>query len=267
VSRLAVPPTLSIRTSFARLLRESRHRLGMSQETLSRLADVSRGQIAKIELGQADPSLDTAERLAIALGLEVNLVARPPLLLEPRQRDSVHAACSGYADRRLRADNWETAREVEIIQGRSRGWIDLLAFNPHTGLLLVVEIKTRLDDIGLVERQVSWYERSAFDVGRRLGWPARRAAVWLLALASAEVEATISMNRQMLSLAFPGRAAEMATIAAGGVLPAGQGRGLALIDPASRRREWLIRTRADGRRLVAPYVDYADAARRLAPGP
>jgi hypothetical protein len=41
------------------------------------------------------------------------------------------------------------------------------------------------------------------------------------------------------------------------------GRGLALCDPASRRREWLIRTRLDGRRSELPYRDYADAARRL----
>jgi hypothetical protein len=41
------------------------------------------------------------------------------------------------------------------------------------------------------------------------------------------------------------------------------GRGLALIDPSSRRRAWLIRTRLDGRRSPAPFADYADAARRL----
>jgi hypothetical protein len=42
------------------------------------------------------------------------------------------------------------------------------------------------------------------------------------------------------------------------------GRGLALIDPTSRRRDWLLPSRSDGRRTRAPYMDYADAARRLA---
>ena len=87
------------------------------------------------------------------------------MLLEPRQRDAVHAPCSGYANRRFRAGGWETGREVEIVHGRSHGWIDLLAFDPRTGLLLIVEIKTRLDDLGLVERQLAWYERSAFERG------------------------------------------------------------------------------------------------------
>ena len=39
-------------------------------------------------------------------------------------------------------------------------------------------------------------------------------------------------------------------------------QGLAMIDPSSRRREWLIRTTVDGRRSAAPYVDYADFMRR-----
>jgi hypothetical protein len=37
-----------------------------------------------------------------------------------------------------------------------------------------------------------------------------------------------------------------------------QGQSLAMIDPSSRRREWLIRTAVDGRRSAAPYADYAD---------
>jgi transcriptional regulator with XRE-family HTH domain len=257
-------PRPSIRTTFAHLCRDTRLRLGISQETLSGMAGVSRGQIAKIELGHADPSLEVAERLAVALGLELELLARQPILLEPRQRDGVHARCSGYADRRLVATMWQTAREVEIVHARSHGWIDLLAFDPRTGLVLVVEIKTRLDDLGLIERQLAWYERSAFDLARRLGWPARRVAVWLLALASEEVDLVVRANRQVLSHAFPVRAIEMSAIARGGTWPANGGRGLALIDPTSRRRDWLIRCRADGRRSPAPYVDYADAARRLA---
>jgi transcriptional regulator with XRE-family HTH domain len=252
-----------MRTTFARLCRDSRNRLGISQETLAGMAHVSRAHIAKIELGHADPSLDIAERLATALGLEVELVARHPILLEPRQRDAVHAACSGYADRRLRGAEWETAREAEVVHGRTHGWIDLLAFDLRTGLLLVVEIKTRLDDLGLVERQLAWYERSAFDIARRMGWPVRRVAVWLLALASEEVDSAIRANRHVLSVAFPTRSEEMMRVAAGGEWPANNGRGLALIDPRSRRRSWLIRCRSDGRRSRAPYLDYADAAGRM----
>ena len=42
----------------------------------------------------------------------------------------------------------------------------MLAFDPATGILVVIEVKTRLDDLGAIERQMGWYERSAFGVAR-----------------------------------------------------------------------------------------------------
>jgi hypothetical protein len=39
------------------------------------------------------------------------------------------------------------------------------------------------------------------------------------------------------------------------------------VDPRSRRRQWLQRTRLDGRRTAARFRDYADAARALSRRP
>ena len=79
----------------------------------------------------------------------------------------------------------------------------------------------------------------------------------MLLLATEEVERSLHANRDVLAIAFPVRDDVL-----------GQGgdtrRGLALIDPRSRRRDWLMRSRIDGRRGVAPYRGYADAASRLA---
>jgi transcriptional regulator with XRE-family HTH domain len=237
-------------------------RLGRTQQQLADSVGVSRGYISKVELGRANPSLALMERIAAALDLEIELVGRTPLILGDRQRDAVHARCSGHVDGRLRRAALVTAREVEMIQGRSHGWIDILAFDPKTGTLLVVEIKTRLDDVGAVERQLGWYERSAFEAARRLGWRPTRVIGWLLILASEEVEAVMRSNRELMSRAFPVRAPEMTGLVTRGGSPT-VGRGVALIDPASKRRNWLIPSRIDGRRTPARYVDYADAARRL----
>jgi hypothetical protein len=84
----------------------------------------------------------------------------------------------------------------------------------------------------------------------------------LLLLASDEVETAVSIHRQLLRRSFPDRAPEMRRIAVNEAATAAV-RGLALIDPTSRRRDWLIGTRSDGRRSSSPYRDYADAARRL----
>jgi transcriptional regulator with XRE-family HTH domain len=252
-----------IRITFAQLCRDTRRRLGLTQLQLGEAVGVSHGHIARIELGRADPSLGLVERIADALDLEIELVSRAPVVIgEGRQHDLVHARCSGQVDRRLRSAGWLTAREAEIVHARSHGWIDLLAFDPRTGTLLVVEIKTTLDDIGAVERQLGWYQRSASEVAGRLGWRPRRVLGWLLILASEEVEGVLRANQDLLSRAFPVRARSMSALVANSDEPVG-GHGLALVDPVRKRMAWLIPSRIDGRRSPAPYRDYADAARRL----
>ena len=252
-----------MRVTFAQLCRSTRVRLRLTQQDLADRLGISRAYLAKIELGQANPSMALVDRVAEALGIKVDLVVRTPTIIGDQQKDLVHARCSAYVDRRLRAAGWLTSREVEIVHQRSHGWIDILAFDPATRILIVIEVKTRLDDLGAIERQIGWYERSAFGVARGLGWAPRRVTGWLLVLASDEVERSIRSNRELLSRAFPFRAREMAHIL-GRVEGSVVGRGLALVDPTTKRRDWMIPSRIDGRRSPAAFGDYGDAARRLA---
>jgi transcriptional regulator with XRE-family HTH domain len=259
---MAVPKVL--RTTFARACLDTRLSLDLSQQGVADRIGVSRSYIAKVELGQLDPSFDMVESIADALGLDIQLAIRPPIFpAGSRVLDSVHARCSAYADRRLRAVDWAVAREVEVVHGRSHGWIDLLAFDWRSGTLLIIEIKTRLDDLGALERQVAWYERMAWQAARRLGWRPTRVVSCVLALASDEVERVVRSHRDLIELAFPMRAPQIADLLARPDAPV-RGRGFALIDPSSRRRDWLMRTSLDGRRSRLPYADYADAVRPAA---
>jgi transcriptional regulator with XRE-family HTH domain len=271
---------LRLRDAFATLCRDGRDRLDISQGQLARAADISVAYVSLIELGRANPTLAVVERISDALGLELGLVQRPPVMIRGRQRDFVHARCSAYVQRRLVAAGLACEREVLIVDGRTRGWIDVVAFDWASGTLIVIELKTAIDDLGAVERQLAWYERNAMAVARRFGWSVRRVRSWLLVLASDDVDATIRANRDVLRSAFPGRASTMRLELAAGPLqastaiagqprdPGGRAvhRGIALVDPCSRRREWLIPSRTDGRRRGAPYRDYADAAMRLQRG-
>jgi transcriptional regulator with XRE-family HTH domain len=252
-----VPNPEPIRVTFGRACLDIRLRLGLSLEEVAPAAGITPSYLARIERGFANPTVDTVQRVSDALGLQLYLDVRPPVFLgSPRKRDLVHARCSAYVDRRLRADGWSTVREVAVVDGRYRGWIDLLAFDPTTRMLLVIEIKTQLDDIGAVERQLGWYESLAPDLARQYGWSLRSMRSILLVLASAEVERALSANRDVLRIAFPVRDDPLRSAE---VL----GRGLALLDPRRRRHDWLLRSRLDGRRSLAPYRDYADAATRL----
>jgi transcriptional regulator with XRE-family HTH domain len=271
---------LRLRDSFATLCRDGRTRLDISQGQLARTADISVAYVSLIELGRANPTLAVVDRISDALGLDLGLVPRPPVLVRGRQRDFVDARCSAYVQRRLIAAGLACEREVLIVDGRTHGWIDVMAFDRASGTLLVIELKTAIDDLGAVERQIAWYERNARAVAGRFGWSVRRVRSWLLVLASDDVDAAIRANREVLRTAFPGRARSMRLELASGSAPAPDAiggkspdpggrvihRGIALVDPSSRRREWLIPSRIDGRRRGAPYRDYADAAARLERG-
>ena len=91
-----------MRVTFAQLCRTTRVRLRLTQQDLADRLGISRAYLAKIELGQANPSMALVDRVADALGIEVDLVARTPTVIGGYQKDLVHARCSAYVDRRLR---------------------------------------------------------------------------------------------------------------------------------------------------------------------
>ena len=251
---------MSIREELGRICRHTRIRLDLSQQAVAERVGISRGYLARVEAGCANPTFAIVEGLGEALGLRLELLASPPTFIsERRPHDIVHARCSGTVDRRLTSAGWLVAREVEVSDGRIHGWIDLLAFHPRTRVLLIIEIKTQLRDIGGVERQIAWYERHAVAAARRLGWRPAVVAAWLLALWSHEVDLAIVANREAFAR-FPDRAGHMLEVVRGATVA---GRGLALLDPSSHRSDWLIRTRLDGRRSRAPIDGYASAARSL----
>ena len=244
---------------FGHQIRSTRIALDVPLAEVAARVGLTPSYIARVERGRANPTIGAVESLFDALGIEVDWQLRGPVFIgDARRGDVVHARCLSYAQRRLEAAGWHVAREVEVVHGRHHAWIDLLAFHPATRTLLIVECKTRAEDAGAIERQVTWYERVAMEQARALGWEAVRTMTWLLVLASDEAETDLARHREAFATSFPRRAREMA-LDLGGVAGGPVGRGLALIDPGSRRRDWLIRSRLDGRRSPAPYASYSAA--------
>jgi transcriptional regulator with XRE-family HTH domain len=250
---------------LARTVLTSRRRLRWTQRELSRRSGVPQTQISRIErLRLSDLRLGTVDRLLATMGVRYRVSIDAPWLDQRRQDDFVHARCSGYARRRLTTAGWLMAWEVEVGDGRSRGWIDLLAFDPASGWLLVIEIKTEIHDVGRIERTMNWYRREALAAARTLGWRPRRVGTALLVLLSSANEQTIGANRELLASAFPQRAQDLQSIVAGRAEPWTEGIScLAMIDPRSHRANWVRSSRLDGRRSPEPYRDYVDAVRVL----
>ena len=240
-----------------------RRQLGWSQRELGRRAAVSQAMVCAIENGRVQGlTFWRAQRLLAAMGARLVISVDAPFLMDrQRQLEPAHARCSAHVATRLRRDGWLVATEVEVGGDRSRGWIDLIAFHPVLGALLVIEIKTEIRDFGAIERALGWYEREAQVAARRLGWQPRRTIGCLLLLATEANDVRAAANREPFVAGFPVRARDLAGLAGGTSVPSQAGRAVAMIDPRSRRHVWLRPLRIDGRRSPAPYLDYADFIR------
>lgn len=243
------------------VIKSTREEIGWSQRELARRLETSQSALQRLESGR---SAYVDVRLASAalrlLGIRPSFDAQTLGLAKRReQRDLVHAKCGAYASRRIKHDGWDTRLEVEVGSGRYRGWIDLLAYRAEDRSLLCVEIKTEIDDVGRIQRTTGWYLREAPVAARRFGWRPRTTTGVLLVLCSTENDQAIQRNLGSLRSAFPGTARGLSewTTTPGRARPPDS---LAMIDPRSRRAEWLRPTATEGRRTAAPYRDYRMAA-------
>jgi transcriptional regulator with XRE-family HTH domain len=250
---------------LGRTVRDVRVSLRWSQSELAQRSGVSHSRISRIERGIiSNLRIAVIDRLFVTLGVRYWVGTETPNVVRP-PADQVHARCSAYSARRLVGHGLQVEREVEVGGDRSRGWIDVLAFDARSRALLVIEIKTEIHDIGAIERSINWYRRESLHVARRFGWRPAHVHSALLVLQSRVNDDRIGSTPEVFTTAFPGRAPELRALIDGSGHPT-EDRFLAMIDPRSRRSVWLRATRSDGRRTAAPYVDYIDAARQLEGG-
>jgi transcriptional regulator with XRE-family HTH domain len=252
---------------LANVIKSTCSTYGWSQRELA--ARLGTNQSAIRRLVRGGPTLDVGLLTAALdlLGIRLSIDADPVGIAARRdQRDAVHARCCAYCVGSLKRRGWLVVVEVEVGEGRFRGWIDILAFRPSDGALLVIEVKTEIDDLGRTLRSLGWYVRSSRDAALRLGWRPRRIVPVLFLLATVEAEARLAANVDLIRASLPGQADQLcAWIDDPRLSPAAATLGL--IDPRSRRREWLRRTRSDGRRSTTPYANLAAAAAIIRPAP
>jgi len=244
-------------------VRTLRLAIGWSQEALASRAGISQSHVSRIErAARPDVTFATAESLLRALGARLVIGVDAPYLADRRsQHDPAHARLVAVVLARLRRSGWNGVMEVEVGGDRSRGWIDVVAFHPASRAVLVIEVKTEIHDLGSIVRTLTWYEREAWAAARRLGWRPAIVAGCLLLLATEANDARATANRAALADAFPGRARDLQACLDRGAAPGR--RSVAMIDPRARRPAWCRPLRIDGRRVPAPYADYADFMRRV----
>jgi transcriptional regulator with XRE-family HTH domain len=133
---------------FGRGIRALRRRRGWRQEDLGAAVGVSRAAVSRIELGQADRlTVRTLEAVAAAVGARVEIRLSWNGEALDRLLDVAHARLVESVVARLEKSRWEAVPEVSFNVAGERGSIDILAFHPPTGSLLVVEVKSVVPDI------------------------------------------------------------------------------------------------------------------------
>lgn len=247
------------------LIREARETIGWSQDELAERAGASQTRIWRMERGDANAfDLGTLDRVLAALGLRSTLEVEGRHLGDrDDQRDRVHAALAAALAGRLRRAGWIVESEVPTGAHAPTGWIDLVAFREQDAALLIIEIKADLPDIGGLQRQVSWYEREAPYVARRLGWRPERIVVAVVCLDTASIATRLREHRELLAAAFPADARAFAAWLSGPAAPFDGRRTLVVSDLAPHRGLALSASALQGARSAPAYADYADAAALL----
>lgn len=152
---------------FGRQVRALRRRRGWRQVDLARSARTSRTSISRVELGHADEVTVRALN-AIAGALSARLDLRLSWNGEGLDRllDADHAALVEEVARALRALEWSVKVEVSFNIRGERGSIDVLAFHPGTGVVLVVEVKSVVPDVQATLHVLDRKSRLALEIAR-----------------------------------------------------------------------------------------------------
>jgi transcriptional regulator with XRE-family HTH domain len=222
-----------------RLLRMMRIRRGWRLRDVADRARLSPATIGRTELGSiTSVSVVRAHAAVLDMRVEWRVTGRGADVA--RLLDAEHAAIVETLAATLATAGWQAEAESSYSEYGERGRIDLLAFDPSTKRLAVVEVKTELADLQDLFGSLNAKTRLAPGIGRRKGWHSSRA-VTVLAVAATATNRSIVGGHPALFSPFEHRWFR------GHRLPRFGGDRLLLWIPAAAagRRSWLA-----GRRRV-----------------
>lgn len=159
---------------FGLAIRAVRRERGWTQAELALRARVSQAPVSRAERGSAwQIPVRTLTRIADALGarVAVRLLWQGEAL--DRLLDAAHAGLVDDAVTILTRHGWEVVPEATFSVFGERGSIDVLAFHPATGALLVIEVKSTVPDMQAMLASIDRKVRLAPRIAAERGWQVR----------------------------------------------------------------------------------------------
>ena len=187
------------------VFRSVRIRNGWRQVDVAMAAKVSQAMISRVERGRVRGiSLAALLRVAEALEIRIDVVPRWRGGDLDRMLNAGHAALHQRVARMFAGTPWLLAPETTFAVYGECGVIDVLAFHPPTGALLIIELKTELVDVQQLMTAVDRYRRLAPRFARERGWQVRSASVWAALRDTRTNRRRVAEHADVLRTAFPG---------------------------------------------------------------
>jgi transcriptional regulator with XRE-family HTH domain len=190
---------------IGRTFRAIRIRRRWRQEDLASRSGVSAASLRRIEHGEgAAMTLQTL--IDVGSALEIRLDLRPTWRGGDLDRmlNAGHAAM--HEQMAVILDGlpaWQWAPEVSFAIYGERGVIDILAFHAGSGLLLIIELKTEIVDVGDLVGTMDRRRRLGRRIAAERGWEARSVSCWVVVRESATNRRRLDAHRGVLRHAFP----------------------------------------------------------------
>lgn len=181
-----------------RLLRMLRIRRGWRLRDVADRCGLSPATVGRSESGSISSVLVLRAHAAVMdIRVEFRLVGRGTDVA--RLLDEEHAAIVEAIAASLGRAGWQVEAESSYSEYGERGRVDLLAFDPATAVLAVVEVKTELADLQDLFGSLSVKTRLAPGIGMREGWRASRVVSVLAIAATAANRAIVGAHPALFS--------------------------------------------------------------------
>jgi transcriptional regulator with XRE-family HTH domain len=191
---------------FGRHFRALRIRLERRQSDVGRDAGLSRSLIGSIDRGELDGvTVGALARAAASLGADVDLRLRWRGEQLDRLVDEAHAGVVETVVVRLRSLGWLVEVEASFSIWGERGSIDVLAFFPRTGALLVVEVKSVIADSQATLHGLDRKARLARSIVKDRGWIVRHVSRLLVVASGATSRRRVARLAVTYAAALPAR--------------------------------------------------------------